>query len=400
MLRLYLVVRFFVSVVVRSFARNGRSIFLFIFDMLANFLRPTNSSSRAVLFVRVDNIGDFFLWLPYTKPLLNKYSTSKPAILICNQTCVDLAEAVGLFSQVIGIDLLRFNRDLIYRWRLVRQVAKLNVKIAIQPTFSREFLVGDSLIRASWAEKRIGSQGDLSNIRTWQKTISDRWYTKLVPVCSDSTMELGRNAEFLNGIGLQDAQINMPFIPKLMDLSPEKQVGKDYFVLFPGASSPIRKWPLGYFASVANHVVDQFGWTPIVCGGPEDVLLGDQLIKKLNVTNAINFAGLTTLPELTELLRGACLVISNETSAIHAAAAVGVPSVCVLGGGHYGRFMPYPHEVDGMKPVPVIHKMDCFGCNWHCKWSDDSSLPYPCVSGITVSQVITGVERALNQTTC
>jgi ADP-heptose:LPS heptosyltransferase len=194
---------------------------------------------------------------------------------------------------------------------------------------------------------------------------------------------------------MRDAQAGIPMIPKLTDLPPEKQVGKDYFVLFPGASSPIKQWPVEFFAAVANHLVDQFGWIPLVCGGPAEHLLGDQLIKKLNVPNAINFAGITTLPELTELLRGARLVISNDTSAVHIAAGVGVPSVCILGGGHYGRFMPYPNHVGGVKPVSVIHRMDCFGCNWCCKWTDDASVPYPCVSGVETNQVIAGVDIAL-----
>lgn len=382
----------------RFFFRGWRVLFFFIFDAFANYMRP--AKSKSVLIVRVDNVGDFVLWISSIQCLLDKYSTSKSVVLVCNQACVDLANATNFFSRVIGVAPRQFTRDVGYRWRLIRKVAQLGVEIAIQPTYSREFLIGDSLIRASRAEQRIGSQGDLSNICLWHKALSDRWYTKLVPASSGVMMELDRNAEFLHGLGVSDAQAEIPSIPKLVDLPPEKLVGRSYFVLFPGASSPIKQWPIERFAAVANHIVDDFGWVPLVCGGPEERKLGDQLIKKLNIRNAINFAGNTTLPELTELIRSARLLISNDTSAIHLAAGVGVPSVCVLGGGQYGRFMPYPNNVDGVKPEAVIHKLDCFNCDWRCKWTVDQSSPYPCVLGVELYQVISGVERALNSSVC
>jgi len=379
-----------------SWLKKIRNLFLFFFDSLASLTTPSHSSS--FLIVRVDNIGGFVFWLPSARRLLENYPNCRSAVLICNQTCIDFAEATKLFSQVIGVDLRRFVRDLAYRWRVIRQVTQLGAEIAIQPTYSRVFLTGDSLIRVSRAEQRIGSQGDLSNIRPREKTISDGWYTRLIPASAIPLMELERNAEFLRGVGVRNVQAEMPLIPKLVQLPPEKRVGNDYFVLFPGASTPIRKWPLEFFSAVANHLSDQFGWILVVCGSPSERLLGDQVLEKASVLNGINFAGRTTLPELTELLRGARVVISNETSAVHIAAGVCTPSVCILGGGHYGRFLPYPIHVDGVKPISVIHKMDCFGCNWRCIWTDDASAPYPCVSGVQVNQVIAGVESALAAT--
>ncbi len=39
------------------------------------------------------------------------------------------------------------------------------------------------------------------------------------------------------------------------------------------------------------------------------------------------------------------LLISNDTSAIHIAAAVGTPFICISNGSHFGRFHPYPPEI-------------------------------------------------------
>jgi hypothetical protein len=67
----------------------------------------------------------------------------------------------------------------------------------------------------------------------------------------------------------------------------------------------------------------------------------------------------------------------------------------ILGGGHYGRFMPYPNHVDGVKPISVIYKMDCFGCNWQCKLTKEQDQAYPCVRDISVKQVLKAVKIAL-----
>lgn len=49
--------------------------------------------------------------------------------------------------------------------------------------------------------------------------------------------------------------------------------------------------------------------------------------------------------ELAKLISESELLISNDTSAIHIAAAVNTHFICITNGNHYGRFFPYPNEV-------------------------------------------------------
>jgi ADP-heptose:LPS heptosyltransferase len=86
------------------------------------------------------------------------------------------------------------------------------------------------------------------------------------------------------------------------------------------------------------------------------------------------------------------MIIGSETSAMHIAAAVSTPSVCLLGGGHFGRFVPYPVNVEGVVPSPVFHKMECYGCNWQCTQSHEAGQPVPCISAISVEKVVAAAE--------
>jgi ADP-heptose:LPS heptosyltransferase len=130
----------------------------------------------------------------------------------------------------------------------------------------------------------------------------------------------------------------------------------------------------------------------VVCGTREERNLCSRVIGEAG-KEAFNLAGETSLTELVEIIRRAAFLVGNESAAIHIAAAVGTPSVCILGGGHYGRFMPYGVETgDRCSPIPVIHRMDCFNCDWQCTQPHQKGEAVPCITGITVDQVLKAME--------
>jgi ADP-heptose:LPS heptosyltransferase len=102
-------------------------------------------------------------------------------------------------------------------------------------------------------------------------------------------------------------------------------------------------------------------------------------------------AGKTSLLDLVEVVRAATLVISNDSSPIHIAAGTVTPSVCILGGGHFGRFLPYTTEClngPSAKITAVWHDMDCFGCSWKCKFKPEATQAVPCIATVSVDLVI------------
>ena len=99
-------------------------------------------------------------------------------------------------------------------------------------------------------------------------------------------------------------------------------------------------------------------------------------------------AGKTELTELSGLLSLSQLTISNDTGAVHLAAAIGTPMVCILGGGHFGRFVPYPKLSGQTNSLKVVyHKMPCYGCNWECIYPLKKNEPAPCITKISVDAV-------------
>jgi ADP-heptose:LPS heptosyltransferase len=352
-----------------------------------------SKQKNGIVLIRLDAIGDFVIWLDSAKEYRRIYPNQK-ITLVANAAWATIARELPYWDDVWSINILNLTRKPFYRWAILRKVRRANFETAIQPTFSRAILHGDSVIRATCSKHRIGSVGDTSNISASDKLISDQWYTQLLTANSMQLMELLRNAEFITKLTCKDFTANLPKLPVMTALSKHLKVKEDYVILFPGASWHGREWPIQKFSDVGEHLHKQYGWKIMLCGAPTDNILCQAIEGLLSIT-CLNMAGQTTLQELTELIRGAKILISNDTSAVHMAAAVGTPVVCILGGGHFGRFLPYPEHLTGVKPAIAIKAMACFNCNWKCNQPHDPADPVPCISEVSVDKVLELVKQEL-----
>lgn len=353
-----------------------------------------NKNKTGILLIRMDCIGDFIIWLDSAKEYRNIYPNKK-ITLIANAAWADMARGLPYWDDVWPVKLRDFQCKPFYRLAFLRKTCAANFEIAIQPTFSRIFMDGDSVMRATHATHRWGSIGDTNNIKACDKAISDHWYTRILPACPKPMMELLRNAEFITHLTGKKFKANLPILPTLATLPERLQRQGAYFILFPGASSHNKQWPIKCFIEAGEQLHQRHGWQVVLCGAQHERALCQEIADALPFA-CHNLAGDSTLAELAELIRGSHLLIANDTSVTHIAAAVGTPAVCILGGGQFGRFLPYPSKVAGIKPVVASNPMPCFNCNWQCNQPHDPVGPMPCISGVSVALVLDRARQALD----
>jgi ADP-heptose:LPS heptosyltransferase len=248
------------------------------------------------------------------------------------------------------------------------------------------------VIRASNARQRIGHLGDVNNISLENKAITDTWYTRLVPRVILPEVELNINAELIRALGHTDFKSRLPCLERLTELPAELMIDTKYCIIVPGASWGPKTWPVANFAELASKVSKARGLKVVLCGTQSEKSICNQ-VAELSGVDVINFAGLTSLAQMIEIIRHASLLVANDSASIHIAAATRTPCVCILGGGHFGRFLPYRPEVmerDYLLPVAVFQLMDCYGCRWRCQYPLNSDDAVPCVSGVNVDQVLRG----------
>jgi ADP-heptose:LPS heptosyltransferase len=365
--------------------RPFRSLVLWILDGIA-IGTCNRGASGAVAVLRLDAIGDFLLWLGSAEAIRAQYAGQR-LVLIGNSAWTDLAKRLTLWDEVWGVDVRRFIREPLYRWRCMRRARRYGFAIAVQPTFARAFLVGDSLVRATGAPERIGSHADFTNIAPWEKRISDRWYTSLVSARNEPMMEILRNCEFTQQLTGRSLTASLARLPIVSELSDDLRFKRPYFVVFPGASWVGKRWPIERFASVVADIQRETGWLALLCGSPTEQGLCEELLRQMSGP-ACSIAGKTSLADSCEVIRAAELVLSNDTSAIHIAAAVSTPSIGIVGGGHFGRFLPYPDSLSAVRPRAMFKQMPCYNCNWRCTQPHVPGGPVPCITAVQVESVV------------
>lgn len=366
---------------------------------LLDYLPTFAKRKEGVLVVRLDLIGDFVLWLDSAQAYRQLYPNKKITLAV-NSACGELAKALPHWDEVISVNVHRLRTDFVYRLRTLIELRWHNFAIAIQPTFSREF-VGDLALRSSNAPKRIGYSGDSNNMLVAQKVKTDTWYGELIINDPSCTMELSINAHFVRELGCIDFLSNVPSIPKITKIETNfPDTKKPYVVIAPGASWQPKTWPIDNFANLIEKLNSQFDIHFVLCGGKDDYVLCNTLAQKVNLNNVTNLANQTNLVELIEIIRASTLVITNDSSPAHIAAATATRSICILGGGHFGRFLPYSTENLNNPSISikaVWHEMDCFGCSWKCKFQLEGNQAVPCISRISVDLVAIRCEALLTQ---
>lgn len=363
-------------------------------------LLPTRNDSDLILLIRLDNIGDFVLWLDSAERISRHYrQAGKRVILLASNVWAAWAQELNVFDQVISLDRSRLRTDLLFRFRMQAALRRLGCETAILASYSHDWYAGDTIVRTSGSRVRIGSIGDPKFGTPMERWFSHRWFTKLIPASSVPMMELDRNAEFTSAL----LETSGP--ARLADLSPsvsrqtvlqEFGISGHFYVLFPGASEAIKRWPAENFASIAERMYRQTGWLGVICGNGDDALLASAICAPAGPL-LLNLAGRTSLSQLTAILSAADLLVSNDTAAVHIAAALRVRTVCALGGGHFGRFLPYAPDAEEFPilPVSVIHPMDCFHCDWKCIYPLRPGDPAPCIAQISVDKVWLQVRNLL-----
>ena len=101
----------------------------------------------------------------------------------------------------------------------------------------------------------------------------------------------------------------------------------------------------------------------------------------------LDLTGHSTLPELLDIMKNAALVVSNDTGPAHVSIALGTNTVVIVGGGHFGCFVPYPKGITPGHAQFVYERMECYHCFWRCDKRDNNYQSYPCVSAVRVEQV-------------
>lgn len=125
--------------------------------------------------------------------------------------------------------------------------------------------------------------------------------------------------------------------------------------LNPGAGFRSRCWPMERFAQLGDRLKRGYGARIIIFGGPKEEDLAREIVGLMESRDTINLAGKTSLKEMAAYLERCDHLITNDTGAMHIAAAMKTPVIGICGPTLVGPLGKEGHLL-------LQADLDCIGC--------------------------------------
>lgn len=123
-------------------------------------------------------------------------------------------------------------------------------------------------------------------------------------------------------------------------------------LLQPGANDPyVKRWRTEGFIWVAQQLQKEYGFQIVLLGANSEQDVAEQVAASLK-DGALNLVGRTSLREALALLAEVDLLLGNDTGMMHAAVALGTPTVAVFAPHKYQRWAHH-HDCHRALTVPL-----------------------------------------------
>jgi heptosyltransferase-2 len=205
----------------------------------------------------------------------------------------------------------------------------------------------------------------------------------------------------LKGLGIEngplDSQLNVP--PHALDSARDLlqaagwEARRQYVVMAPGAAyGGAKRWPAEHFAEVATRLARERAVRCVLVGSAADTLVTRwvrTLVPSDTSAGVLDLAGLTTLDSLGGVMARASACVSNDSGAMHLAAAVGVPLVALFGPTRERETAPLARH--GRRVEVVINHVWCRPCMLR-----ECPLDHRCMKGLSPERVFAVVAEMLD----
>lgn len=317
--------------------RRLKQFYVSLCNWIVSFIPPNDFDD--VLILRLDQLGDFVLWLDSAKEYRKLYHGKRLTLLV-NANWYDFAKSLPYWDEVIPLDTIKFRINPVYRIKFLIFIRQKGFEIAICPRHSVKLTLEPPIVAISGAQQKIVCEGSFPIEK-------QNYFTRSIPMYPERH-ELSRNAEFLRGLGRKDFKSTVPDLTIQCPQIPRNKLTKNV-VICPTSFRKRKEWGIDNYLQLIDLIRHEFGVQISICGDKE-IYLSEQ-------KGVFNTTGKTQIISFINRINNATLVISNDSAAIHLSAALNVPCICI-GSENYGRFVPYEIEKtrEGMVLPRLIYK--------------------------------------------
>ena len=168
--------------------------------------------------------------------------------------------------------------------------------------------------------------------------------------------------------------------------------------IHPGAGRSIKEWPAERFAEIGQRLISEKGATLLLTGSASEAAKTGAIRARIQGP-VLDLAGRLDLGAFAETMSACDAFISCDTSAMHFACALGVPSVAIFGPSDPGRyFSGGEHGFGSGRPhIALAPVLWCGPCNLIRRPPEEcDSAPVPeCLGQITTQAVFEALSKLL-----
>lgn len=327
-----------------------------------------------VLVVSPNWLGDAVMALPAVADIRRHEATRR--LVVAARPGV-----AGLWSLVTGVDeVITIPRARGFsRWRTLGANAD-----ALRQAGAQTAVLLPNSLQTALTARRAGIPerwGYRRNLRSWL-------LTRAVPLArgrlhqADYYRHLVAALGFANGPRAMQLDLPAPLVDGARQLLAAAgwAPATGLFGIAPGAAyGGAKRWPPERFAAVAAELARARSLTPVIVGAEADrpaACAIEAELGKITGTGprlpAINLAGRTDIPQLAGVLALCAVFVSNDSGAMHLAAAVGTPVVALFG------------PTDERATAPVAPRVRVLSADAWCRpcMLRECPLDHRCMNGI------------------
>lgn len=303
------------------------------FDQLRNI--PTN-----ILILRQDGIGDMILTTPFIRELRRSYPKAH-IIIGCCSPAKQALENCPYIDELISLPGNPHRRPKPYKrfiqaLRHSRYFRDRNIDLCILPRWSADTYHTTYLAFFSGAKIRVGFGAGDPEREKWNMGYSQL----LTHSVSDKrqcheVLHMQYMLAFLQGTNTEDhlelwpsEEDNKFVLAKLHAQTNTRGYGKTRIALAIGASISPKRWPPDNYVTLINEINRKRSIEWLLIGGNTDQEIAE-MVKRKATQEITDMVGSLSICQTAALLKQCDLVISNDSVAVHLAAAVNTPVIVI-----------------------------------------------------------------------
>jgi heptosyltransferase-2 len=350
-----------------------------------------------ILILALSGIGDALMFTPAVNLLKREMPDANIDALVMIKGAEDLYQKNNNIGRVIYFDFLKegFFSSLKFISSLRK---KYDLTINVYPSNRKEYNIINFLIGAG---KRAGVEylrkdkqnfGFLNNVRIQESDSTHNVQTniKLIEKILNKTLNEKPELEF--PLSEQDNAFAKEYLKNL-------SISENDFVVgfHPGCATlknhVKRRWEPEKFAELAKVLIENEKAKLLIFGGPEEDELKENISSQINSANAY-IVKTSSLSESAAVMKRSNIFVTNDSSLMHIASALGLKVVAII--GPTNRFYIHPWKTENRI---VSLNLACSPCFFYSPkplkcYRDD--VLFKCIKELNVNMVYEAVKEMVN----